>query len=246
MSLNNDESSLFQPPTKKTKTGIDFNRLNEEDDIKMDEVGEEEDEDKPKTSIDFRALSGGVILEDGSESDEDEDDEVVFPPNAIFVELNDNNNEEVATSCIDFNTLNDEVFEDTSQESFEKKSTSRQYAIKQEIKNKLNELFIQHRMDNVGDCVEFLSYFEKSLNGAVRTSHNSAILDQLSTLNLSQRTHLIRLLSHTNGAPNEAILDIFPAMRERSTHLASFVDRKVREDKIDLQFVSDFMHDYCR
>jgi hypothetical protein len=41
--------------------------LNEEDGIKMDEVGEEEDEDKPKTSIDFRALSGGVILEEVGE-----------------------------------------------------------------------------------------------------------------------------------------------------------------------------------
>ena len=48
-----------------------------------------------------------------------------------------------------------------------------------------------------------------------------------------------------NGELNNEILLAYPDIRPRSQLLLG-AERKMRKDKIDLQFISDFMHDYCR
>ena len=47
-------------------------------------------------------------------------------------------------------------------------------------------------------------------------------------------------------AKNDNVLAELPTLRKRSEELFQQSERKEREDKIDLQFVSDYMHDHCR
>ena len=47
-------------------------------------------------------------------------------------------------------------------------------------------------------------------------------------------------------ARNDDVLAELPTLRKRSEELFQQSERKEREDKIDLQFVSDYMHNHCR
>lgn len=50
----------------------------------------------------------------------------------------------------------------------------------------------------------------------------------------------------TDEVLNEDALALFPSLRRRSADLLGTGARKTRSDKIDLELISDFMHDYCR
>jgi hypothetical protein len=68
----------------------------------------------------------------------------------------------------------------------------------------------------------------------------------LESLKLAEKNLLIPLLSHLNNEVNEDMILVFPSLEKRSKELLSGLRRKDREDKIDLQPISDFMYDYCR
>lgn len=72
------------------------------------------------------------------------------------------------------------------------------------------------------------------------------IEDQYKSLTQAQKRTLIPLLTHRDGAVNEGVLQCLPFLADRSRNLLQNPDRKVRDDKIDLTFISDFMHDHCR
>ena len=154
------------------------------------------------------------------------------------------------------------VSEDSSKKlQFGELSKTRQYALKQEMKKMLNSMFDKNRMDDEWR-LEFLQYMEKDvLCGRVASSQENCLVmkKQLDHMSLQDRNTLIRLLTHKEQAVdenyceennvtviNEDMLDIFPSLRNRSRLLAKTVQRKTRDDKIDLEFISDFMHKYCR
>ena len=149
-----------------------------------------------------------------------------------------------------------DVLSSTPQDSFEHKEDktikpfndlkrSRQYKIKKRLKDQLLEAFEKYSMDD-DKCIEFLEYTKKHFTKTRNAKSNSVIEDQLSALDVPNRQVLVRLLTHREDAINEDILDIFPALRAKSLLYMEIKERKSREDMIDLQFVSDFMHDYCR
>ena len=75
----------------------------------------------------------------------------------------------------------------------------------------------------------------------------SAIDQCLLDKSLKDRNHLIRLLTHhSNGTVNENMVALLPQLRDRSSILLASTGRKEREDKVDLQFIVDFMHSFCR
>lgn len=157
---------------------------------------------------------------------------------------------------------------------FKDKSKARRYELITEIKDELfTKMFQTLRMDE-NDAQHCLDYVTRSLGivGKERRdqqSQESIFNKQLESLSLLERNQLYRLLTHEKslrhddnnndgdeeGAEdeeewtlNEDMLGIFPFLRKRSlVILNNFRDgRKVRDDKIDLQFISDFMHNYCR
>lgn len=152
-------------------------------------------------------------------------------------------------SGIDFDSIAHEVLVDETTAPYSTLRSSRQYEIKKEIANSIELLLRKYKVDESRDGVDCLRYVEKSLYqscpGQV-VSHDSVITQQMNTLTLPKRKELVRHLTHDGDALNEEALAIFPSLRTQSEHLLVTTSRKERADKIDLQFISDFMHDYCR
>ena len=129
---------------------------------------------------------------------------------------------------------------------FDEKSRTTKYLIFQTMKKTLYKLFEANGMRHLEDCLSFLNYFEKDLaESSGRANLDTAISNQIESLTLPETNQLISLLSHQNGELNNEILLAYPVIRPRSMLLLG-AERKMRKDKIDLQFISDFMHDYCR
>ena len=103
------------------------------------------------------------------------------------------------------------------------------------------------------EALDFLDYVSKDIRRKKRLGAmddiDVIVNKQLKTLPLKERNQLISLLTHQQedkGHLNEQVLYQIPSLRKRSEILLAHTKRKIREDKIDLQFVSDFMHNYCR
>jgi hypothetical protein len=128
---------------------------------------------------------------------------------------------------------------------FNKLSKSRKYGIMKELKSQMFTGFSKYAMDD-DDSIAFLNYVEGGLSNTRNIKSTTVIEDQLTSLKVSDRQLLIRLLTHRGDAMNDDILDIFPTLKAKSELYLEIKERKTREDKIDLQFVSDFMHEYCR
>ena len=64
--------------------------------------------------------------------------------------------------------------------------------------------------------------------------------------NQSDKRSFIKLLTHKDGEINEDIVSALPFLAIRSKSLLEQPVRKVRSDKIDLDFISEFVHNYCR
>ena len=130
--------------------------------------------------------------------------------------------------------------------AFANKSSTRKYEIKLKMKQDLMGIFNEEKMVTE-DCLEFLKYMSKELHSISKsTPFDQVITSQLDTLGLQERTSLIRSLTHCNGALNQDMLKIFPVLTKRSAKLLASGPRKVRRDKIDFKFISDFMHNHCR
>ena len=121
--------------------------------------------------------------------------------------------------------------------------------IKKELSRLVDLFFREYKIQDESDCVDCLRYVEKSLLESQPDkviSHDDVIDEQMATLPLRERKQLVRLLTHSCGELNNDALAIFPSIRIQSEHLLGASERKTRSNKIDLQFISDFMHGYCR
>lgn len=98
------------------------------------------------------------------------------------------------------------------------------------------------------DSLAFLRNVEKELGYEDQKSvdFREAVEAQYNSLDQPGRRTLISHLTHNNGALNEDTIACLPFMRERSVKMIENPVRKERSDKIDLGFISEFMHDYCR
>lgn len=139
---------------------------------------------------------------------------------------------------------------DSSGKSFSEMGQTRQYAIKNEIKNEVDKLFLKYKVNSDSACLQCLKFIERNHHtqavGEPKVQNDAVIARLLSKMKLSDRNQLIRLLTHDDEELNEEILEIFPSLRARSETLLETGQRKERRDKIDLQFISDFMHAQCR
>ena len=141
-------------------------------------------------------------------------------------------------------------------------SDSHKRKIRAAISNDLSDVFTKYGVLFRDDMQEILSYFTKQEGidvPEVPPQLEEAIRKQLKTLPLPKRYEFHRLLTHctlTTGdedgavqkVVNEDILKLLPTLRERSEHILE-VDRngrKERNDKLDLDFINEYMHDYCR
>ena len=150
------------------------------------------------------------------------------------------------------------------EKKFKDRSKTNRYKLFWEIKEQLfTTIFVTQRMDDC-DAKEFLDYAMRDLdNTAVgnekrqQQAQEDIFNEQLKSLSLVERNQLYRLLTHEKPqgdddggywSLNEDMLGLFPFLRKRSSVLLNNMrdGRKTREDKIDLQFISDFMHNYCR
>ena len=151
---------------------------------------------------------------------------------------------------------------------FRNRSKAGRYQLFGEIKEELfSKIFLTLRMDDC-DAKDFLNYAMRDLDNTdvgnerkQQQVQEDIFNSQLKSLSLVERNQLYRLLTHEKpqqeGADgeeaidwtlNEDMLGLFPFLRKRSSMLLNYFrdGRKSREDKIDLQFISDFMHNYCR
>ena len=129
---------------------------------------------------------------------------------------------------------------------FAKKGQTRQYKIKKDMKEHIHEMCANEMMSDE-DKLEFLDYVKRDIEDGAKFKKQLALDICLEEKSLQDRNELTRLLTHkSNGELNESMLEIFPSLRERSIILLNSTGRKQREDKIDLQFIVDFMHDFCR
>ena len=135
---------------------------------------------------------------------------------------------------------------------FEELSSSYQSQVRRKICNSFFDIFDKHnitRPDDMRGCV-------KLLNEDIGASSNEvplaeAIFMQQSNMTLAQRDDFCRLLTHdVESEPVEHILQHLPrAIRNRSRQLSKndkSGGRKSRRDKIDLDIIEEYMHDYCR
>lgn len=145
----------------------------------------------------------------------------------------------------------DVVTTDKTQLPFQHKQPQNQRKHRCVMYEELNRLFDDHAMDNRDDCIEFLDCYKKAkLGGDVSSkviNAEDALVAQMNSMPLADRNTLLRLLTHTReGTLNEDMIRNYPSQRDRSMHLLTHPDRKQREDIIDLEPISEFMHDYCR
>ena len=139
---------------------------------------------------------------------------------------------------------------DNSGKSFSEMGQTTQYAIKKKIKREVDMLFVKYMIDRDADCLDclkFIANHHQSHSTRDRNVKNDTVINKvLSKLKLSDRDKLVRLLTHNGEEINNEVLEIHPSLRHRSEILLKAGARKTRRDKIDLQFISDFMHSACR
>lgn len=133
------------------------------------------------------------------------------------------------------------------QKSHKQKNRSRRSKVKLNIKNELFGMFKKNNFAS-SDAVDFLSYVGKDFNCESKelVGFREAVENQFDQLSVKDKRSLVSILTHKDGQLNEDVLQSLPFLRKRSARLLANPERKERSDKIDLQFVSDFMHDYCR
>lgn len=155
------------------------------------------------------------------------------------------------TSGIDFASFAHDVVENDKVLDYCNLKSTRQYEIKSTLKESVDKIFKQYKVENKSDCVDCLRYVERALLQSQPQQqsiiyNDTVIQDQLTKLSLPSRNQLVRLLSHSEETLNEDVLNIFPSLRAKSEHLLNTGRRKTRCDKMDVTFISDFMHAYCR
>lgn len=142
-------------------------------------------------------------------------------------------------------------FHQLSSEKYKRKVRT---AIASEVMN----VFSKYNMITVDDMMETWNLVAKEYIGFDKIASSSfvdAFTAQEKSLSLQDRYMLYRLLTHKPpkneddvAVINEDMIKFFPFLRKKSEHVLFLDDngRKERSDKIDMQFISDYMHDYCR
>ena len=160
---------------------------------------------------------------------------------------------QMSTSCTPLGISN-KVIVHQSSATYAKAGRSTQYSMKEKFRHDVIELFEKYEVNTERDRLDFIQSAENDIlfqRKRKLEEQQTVIEDQLKCLSLPERSDLIKLLTHKPADEeinclNEDMLAIFPTLRKKSVHLLNKKGRKEREDKIDLQFVDEFMHDHCR
>jgi hypothetical protein len=135
----------------------------------------------------------------------------------------------------------------SSSKPYKSLNSSQQYKLKQKVASELDALLSKYNLNDYDDNSSFFAYYHnQSYNSEDSKYRDEIITAQYKSLSLADRTELTRLLSLKEGQPNEEILHIFPSLRNKANYEAERRVRKVRHDKIELDFISEFMHGHCR
>ena len=143
--------------------------------------------------------------------------------------------------------MKDTVIACAPQRTFGDKDKSYQNKLKLRMKSELNALFKTNNL-KPADIVTFLRDYEKDICFEERESRTcrEAIHDQFNQLSQGQKRVLIPLLTHRDGRVNADVTAALPFLSRRSEELLENPVRKERADKINLDFISEFMHEHCR
>lgn len=148
---------------------------------------------------------------------------------------------------MNFDEVMNLVVRDRTQLPFSEKGESAQRKIRSKIRTVVSDAFTQYAMHDKQDIQCMLDYIKKDygeLDDVVNIQ--KAVLTQLKGLPLADKNNLIRLLTHNENGLNNDILTLLPDLRKRSNMLLEKTTRATRADQIPLQFINEFMHDYCR
>jgi hypothetical protein len=148
-------------------------------------------------------------------------------------------------------SMHDEVIVHKSDyKSYSKQSRAGQYRMKKILNEKVYDLFNDYALDTDAARLNFVASLEKDILQGRERVQSGAVEKQVDSLPLTKRNELLKLLTHrSNGVTqclNENVLALFPTLRKRSIELLNQNERKERVDKINLNTISRYMHDYCR
>lgn len=140
--------------------------------------------------------------------------------------------------------------------NYDELSTKYREQVRREIGQ---SIFKQFRMSRVnftaGDMIDVVKFCCINMIGGDQTwdpSFHEKIRKQYNSLSLDERNNLCRLLTHipNDGGLNEEMLSVLPLFFRKRSEILLRTDRdggrKERNDKVDLQFIVDYMHDICR
>ena len=132
--------------------------------------------------------------------------------------------------------------------AFNDKDRSSQNKTLKEMKKVMFDLFAANRM-NPSNSLSFLRRVEEELGHELKEElgFRDAVEAQYKRLDQPKKRALVSHLTHSSeGELNYSILQYLPFLKERSENMIEYPTRKERSDKIDLSFITEFMHDYCR
>lgn len=169
-----------------------------------------------------------------------------------MIDAKDELEEEDSSSASVAAFLNCDVYEKQGvAKLFSEQTTKYQQRLRFEAMRVLEDHLKDIKMTNIADIAELLKYISKKLVGESDETvdfKEAFKLQVQSLLTLTERNDLLALLTHKDGGLNHGVLAYLPDFVKRSTSLLENKSkkRKRRSDAIDLQFISDYMHDYCR
>ena len=143
----------------------------------------------------------------------------------------------------------------SSFDHFNSYSLKYQQEIKRNICKAIFEQFDKYKVYFVDDMWNIMGYVRDQIGPQKDTTlARDSISKQYWSLPLPKRNEFCRLLTHQCSSENmkvelnEDVLTVLPFLRKRAKELliSDEVGRKVRSDKINLMFIENFMHDFCR
>jgi hypothetical protein len=137
--------------------------------------------------------------------------------------------------------------------SYEESSTSTQYRARLELERVLNSFFHHNKIQRKtvkGDLLEkYSNKYEIRPTLQALAQDVAAVLEQkIKSLALQERNTIISLLGLDSEGLDEKVLNVLPFMKERAQQLLAKKDkpRQQRCDAVDLEIISDFMHEISR
>ena len=138
----------------------------------------------------------------------------------------------------------------STDQTYRDKSARSKRRIRASFKESVYSCMSKHKITSE-TTVEFLKDLIADISGRKRhrdedVAFVQAAEAQYSSLSQPDKRVFTKLLTLTDGIVNKDMVNHLPFLKKRCIKLHKQPERKDRSDKIDLSFISDFMHEHCR